>query len=217
MAARPAHRCAADALLVLSLAGGASAPRRLLLERCGGAGAALAAGPAAWRAAGLSEAQAQALREPDPAALDAARAWLAQPRHHLLGCHDPDYPALLRRIAAPPLALYVDGDPSALWHPALAVVGSRSPSAGGRDNAYRFARALAEAGMAVVSGMAAGVDAAAHEAALARGGGLTVAVVGTGADLAYPRQHAALRARIAERGAVVSEHPPGTGARPSHF
>lgn len=71
--------------------------------------------------------------------------------------------------------------------------------------------------MAVVSGMAAGVDAAAHEAALARGGGLTVAVVGTGADLAYPRQHAALRARIAARGAVVSEHPPGTGARPSHF
>ncbi|MBB4127393.1 DNA processing protein [Xanthomonas translucens] len=213
-----AHSPSTDpALLALSLAGGASAPRRRLLERHGSAAAALAAGPAAWQAAGLDPAQRAALRQPDRAAMGAALAWLAGPRRYLLGCHDPDYPALLLRSPNPPLALYLEGDPAALWHPAVAVVGSRAPSAGGRDNASRFALALATSGLAVTSGMAAGVDAAAHTAALSRQDALTVAVVGTGADLAYPRQHAALRERIAARGAVVSEHPPGTPARPSHF
>ena len=75
-----------------------------------------------------------------------SRRWLEQPHHHLLGWHDPDYPALLRRIASPPLALFVAGDPACLWHPAVAVVGSRSPSAGGRDNAFDFAQALAASG-----------------------------------------------------------------------
>ncbi|MDQ1091797.1 DNA processing protein [Xanthomonas sacchari] len=205
------------ALLVLSLAGGASAPRRQLLEQHGSPAAALAAGPAGWHAAGLDAAQIAALQRPDRAALEAAEHWLAQPGRHLLGCHDADYPTLLRRAPNPPLALYVDGDPAALWHPAVAVVGSRAPSAGGRDNAYGFALALAAAGFAVTSGMASGVDAAAHRAALSRADGRTVAVVGTGPDLAYPRQHAALRTQIAERGAVVSEHPPGTPARPGHF
>ncbi|UKE47594.1 DNA-processing protein DprA [Xanthomonas cerealis] len=214
---RPAAACADPALLALCLAGGASAPRRRLLDHCGSPAAALAAGAGAWRAAGLDPAQIAALQRPDRAAVDAALAWLALPRRHLLGCHDPDYPALLLRSPNPPLALYLEGDPEALWHPAVAVVGSRAPSAGGRDNAQRFAQALATAGFAVTSGMAAGVDAAAHAAALSRQDGLTVAVVGTGPDLAYPRQHAALRERIAARGAVVSEHPPGTPARPGHF
>lgn len=213
---RPAAACADPALLTLCLAGGASAPRRRLLDHCGSPAAALAAGAGAWRAAGLDPAQIAALQRPDRAAVDAALAWLALPRRHL-GCHDPDYPALLLRSPNPPLALYLEGDPTALWHPAVAVVGSRAPSAGGRDNAQRFALTLATAGFAVTSGMAAGVDAAAHAAALSRQDGLTVAVVGTGADLAYPRQHAALRERIAARGAVVSEHPPGTPARPGHF
>ncbi|WP_369942703.1 DNA-processing protein DprA [Xanthomonas medicagonis] len=214
----PASCTGADpALLALSLAGGASAPRKRLLEQCGSPAAALNAGPVAWRAAGLDAAQIAALRRPDAAAMDAAQAWLAQPCRHLLGCHDPDYPALLLRAPNPPLALYLEGDPAALWHPAVAVVGSRAPSAGGRDNAARFALALAAAGLTVTSGMAAGVDAAAHAAALSRQDGRTVAVVGTGVDLAYPHQHAALRERIAARGAVVSEHPPGTPPRPGHF
>ncbi|WP_045737422.1 DNA-processing protein DprA [Xanthomonas sp. MUS 060] len=205
------------ALLALSLAGGACAPRRHLLQHHGSPAAALDAGPIAWRAAGLEPAQIAALRQPDQDALDTAQRWLAEPRRHLLGCHDPDYPALLLRAPNPPLALYVDGDPSVMWHPAVAIVGSRAPSAGGRDNAACFALALATAGIAVTSGMAAGIDAAAHTAVLSHQGGLTLAVVGTGPDLAYPRQNAELRERIAAHGAVISEYPPGTPPRAGHF
>jgi DNA processing protein len=142
--------------------------------------------------------------------------WLQASGHHLVGWHDPDYPALLRRISSPPLALFVAGDPALLWHPAVAIVGSRSPSAGGRDNAFDFARALAASGLAVASGLAAGIDTAAHEGALADGG-LTLAVLGTGPDVPYPRANTELHARIAVAGAVVSEHPPGTGAQRGHF
>ena len=205
------------ALLKLTLAGGAVAPRRGLLDAHGDPQRSLAAGASAWRAAGLGETQIQRLRQPDADELQRALAWLAHPRHHLIGWHDSDYPPLLRQIGSPPLALFVDGDPSLLWHAGVAVVGSRSPTAGGRDNAAAFARALAASGTAVISGMAAGIDAAAHEAALAVDGGVTIAVLGTGPDLAYPPQHADLRERIAQRGAVVSEHPPGTPAKPSHF
>lgn len=205
------------ALLTLLLAGGRVAPRRALLDDTRSAAATLAAGPSAWRRAGLAEEQIRALAAPDAEALQRSLAWLAQPGHHLLGWRHPDYPALLRAIASPPLALFVDGDPALLWHPGVAVVGSRSPTAGGRDNARDFARALARSGLAVVSGLAAGIDAAAHEAALAVEGGLTVAVVGTGPDVVYPPSHASLHQRIAARGAVVSEHPPGTPARPAHF
>ncbi|NZA25831.1 DNA-protecting protein DprA, partial [Luteimonas sp. SJ-92] len=145
-----------------------------------------------------------------------SRDWLARPGHHLLGWHDPDYPPLLRAAPSPPLALFVAGDPMLLWHPAVAVVGSRSPSAGGRDNARAFAHALAASGLGVTSGLALGIDTAAHLAALAAGGP-TVAVLGSGIDRPYPRTNAALHARIAEAGAVVSEHPPGTGALREHF
>jgi DNA processing protein len=205
------------ALLKLILAGGAVAPRRGLLDAHGAPARSLAAGASAWRAAGLAEAQIQRIRQPDNELLRRTCQWLEHARHHLLGWHDPDYPPLLRRISSPPLALFVDGDPSLLWHAGVAVVGSRSPTAGGRDNAYSFAKAFAASGTAVISGMAAGIDAAAHEAALTTPQGVTVAVLGTGPDLAYPPHHAGLRERIAAQGAVVSEHPPGTQAKPAHF
>ena len=156
-----------------------------------------------------------ALRQPDPGRLDADLAWLTQPHNHLLGWHDPDYPALLRRGPNPPAILFVAGDPALLWSPQIAVVGSRRPSAGGRDHARRFGRAFAHAGWTVTSGLAEGIDTAAHEAALSIG--RTVAVVGTGPDVAYPSLNAGLMARIAAEGAVVSEHPPGTDALASHF
>ena len=152
-----------------------------------------------------------------PARVREALAWLARPGHHLLGRQDPRYPPLLRQAPQPPQALFVDGDPDLLWLPAVAVVGSRGASAGGCDNARRFSATLCRAGVAITSGLATGIDAAAHQAALATPGGITLAVLGTGPDLAYPRRHAALRERIAAQGAVVSEHPPGTAARAWHF
>ena len=205
------------ALLILILAGGAVAPRRALLDMHETPARSLAAGAPAWRASGLTEPQVQRLRQPPQEELQRGLAWLALPGHRLLGWHDPDYPPLLRRISSPPLALFVDGDAALLWHAGIAIVGSRSPTAGGRDNAYAFAKAFAASGTAVISGMAAGIDAAAHEAALATPHGVTVAVLGTGPDLAYPPHHASLRDRIAAQGAVVSEHPPGTVAKPAHF
>ena len=207
---------ATDALLRLVLAGGGLAARRLLLETHGAAAAALAAGARAWREAGLTQEQAEALRRPEPALLARSRAWLQCGGHHLVGWTDPDYPPLLRRGANPPMALFVAGEPARLWHPQVAVVGSRAATAGGMDNAGAFSSALVAAGFGVTSGMAAGIDTAAHEAALAAGG-LTLAVLGTGPDEPYPRANRALHARIAATGAVVSEHPPGTGPLREHF
>ena len=207
------------ALARLVLAGGPVRPRRRLLERCGSPGSALLAGADAWRAAGLDTAQIARLQawDADDDALAHTRHWLQAPGRHLIGWHDEDYPALLRAMSSPPLALFVEGDPGLLWRPAVAVVGSRTPTSGGRDNAHYFARSLAAAGIVVVSGMARGIDAAAHEAALAAGSGTTVAVVGTGPDVTYPPAHDGLRDRLAMHGAVVSEHPPGTPALRSHF
>lgn len=208
--------CDEEALLRLAGAGGNVPARRRMLETHGSPSGALAAGVRDWRSHGLDEAQIRALSQPDETALVAGRTWLAQPAHHLLGWHDPDYPALLRRIASPPLLLYVAGDPASLWHPAVAVVGTRSPTAGGLDNARDFAHALAISGLGVVSGLAAGIDTQAHTAALAADA-RTVAVLGTGPDVPYPRANAALHARIVAAGVVVSEHPPGTLARREHF
>ncbi|GAA3924131.1 DNA-processing protein DprA [Luteimonas lutimaris] len=207
-----------DALLRLLEAGGPAAPRRALLEAHGDPVATLEAGPRAWRLAGCDDAQVRALQATaaTPAPRERSHAWLAEAGHHLLGWHDPDYPALLRRIPNPPLALFVAGDPGLLWHPSVAVVGSRSPTAGGRDNARDFARAIAATGLGIASGLAAGIDTAAHEAALAAGG-VTLAVLGTGIDQPYPRANAGLYARIAETGAVASEYPPGTGVQRGHF
>ena len=208
----------ATALARLVLAGGPAQCRRHLLDRHGSPVAALAAGAGAWRASGLDPAQIAALQDRAISeALARTRDWLQVPGHHLVGWHDADYPAPLRTISSPPLALFIDGDPALLWRPAVAVVGSRTPTSGGRDNAHAFARGLAASCIVVASGMARGVDAEAHEAALACGPGTTFAVVGTGPDLTYPPAHERLRERLAREGAVVSEHPPGTPALRTHF
>jgi DNA processing protein len=146
----------------------------------------------------------------------AIRAWLQAPDHHLIPLGSEDYPALLARVPDPPAALFVAGDPALLWHPQIAVVGSRNPSAAGRDNASDFAHELARGGLAITSGLADGVDAAAHRAAL-DADAPTIAVIGTGIDLAYPRKHRALQEEIAARGAVVSEYPLGMPAAKGHF
>lgn len=209
--------CSTEALLRLVLAGGAIGPRRLLLSRFDDPACALRAGPSAWRAAGCTAEQRALLALPEPRALARGLAWLERPDRHLLGATDADYPDLLRELDTAPLALFIEGDPAALWHPGVAVVGSRTPSPSGAELAAAFAAALARSGLAVVSGLAAGVDARAHQAALEVEAGRTVAVVATGLDLAYPPGHADLQARIARRGAVVSEYPPGTAARAGQF
>lgn len=156
------------------------------------------------------------LAAPDPVRLAEDEAWLAAPDHHLLVCDSEDFPVLLREIGSAPAALFVIGDPALLWTAQIAVVGARSASAAGVANARAFARAFTLAGNTVTSGLAEGIDGAAHAAAL-DAGGKTVAVLGTGIDLVYPRQHAELAARIAASGALVSEYPPGVPGHPKHF
>ncbi len=204
------------ALLTLLLAGGPMAPLRALLDRFENPGSAIAAGTEAWRSAGCTPEQCRALARPDAAALESAQAWLAAPNHHLLGRADPDYPPLLHGSPNAPLALFVAGNPTQLWTPAIAIVGSRAPSPGGRDNARDFATELARNGLTIASGLAAGIDAAAHRAALAYGG-VTYAVIGTGPDVIYPRHHRELQAQVAAAGAVVSEYLPGTPPRSGQF
>ncbi|HTD28830.1 MAG TPA: DNA-processing protein DprA [Xanthomonadaceae bacterium] len=171
--------------------------------------------PGEWHAAG-ADAAALAMLRPLDTIRASDLAWLDAPDHHLIGWDDPDYPALLRRISSPPPALFVAGDPNLLWHAQIAVVGSRNATAGGVDNARDFARALVASGLTITSGMAEGVDAAAHLAAL-EAHAPTIAVVGTGTDIIYPRRHARLAARIRANGAIVSEFLPGTEAQAQHF
>ena len=156
------------------------------------------------------------LEHPDEARLALDAAWLAEPGHRLLRCTDADFPPQLEHIAQPPAVLFVAGDASLLLHPQVAIVGARAASASGKAHARAFSRTLADAGFAITSGMADGIDGAAHCAALETGA-RTLAVIGTGPDRVYPRKHHGLARRLAEHGVLVSEFPPGTPARADHF
>ena len=149
-------------------------------------------------------------------AIEADLRWLEQPTHHFLPIDSPRYPALLAELPDAPAGLFVRGDPDALSLPQLAIVGSRNPTAAGNDNARQFAAHLARAGLAITSGLAIGIDAAAHHGAL-QAGGKTIAVCGTGLDIDYPRANAGLAAAIASAGALVSEFPLGTPAAKGNF
>jgi DNA processing protein len=178
----------------------------------------LAAGYAALRQH-VPEAIALALCELDKGValkIAVAQDWLALPGHHLLPFTHPAFPATLHAIPDPPLMLYCIGDPALLSRPMLAIVGSRNASVQGRANAEAFAKALSGAGLAIVSGLALGIDAHAHAGGL-QGAGSTVAVVGTGVDLVYPRRHQQLAARIASEGCIVSEYSLGTPVLASNF
>ena len=144
------------------------------------------------------------------------REWAEQPDHHIIDASSADFPDLLRQIPDAPLRLYVAGNIDALHLPALAIVGSRNPTEGGRQNAYQFAKHLGRAGFCIVSGLAEGTDSAAHEGALA-GGGMTVAFLGHGIDSIYPARNRGLAKRIRERGALCSEFPLGSAPRREHF
>ena len=146
-------------------------------------------------------------------------AWLDGEEHHLVTLGDPSYPDSLLTIHDPPLLLYVHGRLHHLAQPAISIVGSRSATAGGLDNARAFARHLAQEGWCIISGLASGIDTAAHEGALQAGPdrGSTVAILGTGIDIVYPARNRALAHQIAEHGALVSEFPLGTRAIPYQF
>lgn len=148
--------------------------------------------------------------------IEAALEWAARPAHAVLTLADAEYPKQLLEIADPPVLLYVAGDPKLLHSFALAVVGSRNATPQGLKNAQSFARAFSEAGFAIVSGLALGVDSAAHTGGL-EGRGSTVAVLGTGIDIIYPRRNESLAREISLRGALVSEFALGTPPSPGNF
>lgn len=189
---------------------------RKLIDHFGSAENALAAGRKRWTALGLSRSLIRALEKPDKSLLKGDLEWAAEPQHHLVGWGSSSYPPQLAAISAPPPILYVIGDPGHLLTAQLAIVGSRNPTPGGRELAGEFAAFAAGAGLTVTSGLALGVDAAAHAGAL-EGGGPTVAVMATGPDRVYPKRHHELAGRIAGQGALVTEFAPGTPPLPDHF
>ena len=142
--------------------------------------------------------------------------WLKQESHHILRLGDDSYPDLLAGIAGAPAQLYVVGDPELLHLPALAIVGSRNPTRGGARNAFEFARHLGATGFCIVSGLAQGIDAAAHRGALAARAP-TIAFLGHGIDRVYPACNRDLAHEIARHGALVSEFPLGTAPNRALF
>ena len=167
-------------------------------------------------ATGISERTLQALQSPDWALVERDLTWFAEPERHIVTIQDARYPQLLKEITDPPSILFVQGDVSLLSSWQLAVVGSRNPSPSGRDNAFEFSRFLAQGGMTITSGLAMGIDAAAHQGALAVQG-KTVAVIGTGLDRVYPAKHRDLAHDIVQHGAIVSEFALGTSPRAENF
>lgn len=193
---------------------------RRLLAAFGLPQAVLAQDPARLRDA-AEPAVARVLAAPPDAdvsaRIDRTLQWLDSPGHHLVTMGDAAYPARLLDLADPPLVLYVNGHVARLQAPSLGIVGARHATAQGVRNAQTFASAFSDAGLTVVSGLALGIDAAAHAAALDGPGG-TVAIVGTGVDIVYPARHHKLAHQIVDTGgAIVSEFPLGTPGLPNHF
>ncbi|THF62076.1 DNA-processing protein DprA [Pseudothauera rhizosphaerae] len=206
------------AWLRLTLAAGIGPERqRRLLAAFGLPESVFAAGRGALVAVVGRETADAVLAPPDQAAIDTALAWAEEPGNHVLTLADAGYPQALYDAPDPPVLLYAKGDLTLLERPALAIVGARSATPQGQDNARAFARNLAEQGFAIVSGLALGIDAAAHRGALDADGGGTIAVIGTGADRIYPARNQALARSIAERGLILSEFPLGTPPLPHNF
>ena len=182
----------------------------------GSARALVTASEVAWKSAGIPSTARQYLSRTAHCGSNAERDWLDHPGHHLVPFVDPRYPAMLYSSGGGPAALYVAGDPEVLNEPQLAIVGARNPTPQGRQNAADFAERLAEHGLAITSGLADGIDTAAHRGAL-NGQGSTVAVLGSGIDIIYPRGNLALSREIERQGALISEFPLGTAPRRQNF
>lgn len=168
-------------------------------------------------ALGLPERCVIALSAPDWEGVAQDLRWAEESHHHILTWGDPRYPAQLMHAADAPPVLFIAGDPAVLQQRQLAIVGSRNPSPSGLEHAQQFACRLVQAGLAITSGLALGIDAASHQGAL-QAKGVTIAVLGCGLDRIYPRSHATLaRAIVADGGAVVTEFPIGVRPKAEHF
>ncbi len=156
------------------------------------------------------------LERQSASAVPKAVQWAESPGHSILTLQDPLYPKLLLEIPDPPPLLYVAGRTDLLNLPAVAIVGSRNATPHGLDSARRFGKALSECGLTIVSGLALGVDAAAHDGGM-QGPGSTIAVLGTGVDIAYPKRNETLARKIEAHGALVSEMPLGAPPLAGNF
>ena len=172
--------------------------------------------PALATELGLAPAIVKQLRQPNWSQVDADLAWAAQDGHEILFYADQDYPVLLKQTASPPALLYMQGDRRILSLPRFAIVGSRNPTASGKDTAYQFAKHLAKQGLCIASGLALGIDAAAHQGALA-GDGFTIAVLGSGLQNIYPARNKKLAEQISAMGIVMSEFPLNTPPKAENF
>jgi DNA processing protein len=204
-----------EAWVCLQLSGVAPRPLAQMLRAFGSPEAVLAATPAQRRAA-AADAPGSIVAPPDPERLRRSLDWLATPGASLVAWDDADYPRALLEIGDAPPAFYCLGRRELLARPALAIVGSRNATPQGCADAEAFAAALAAGGLTIVSGLALGIDAAAHRGALPHPGS-SVAVVGTGLDRVYPARNRALAHALAERGALISEFAPGTPPLKANF
>lgn len=223
LTARPVEIQDLTAWLNLTLASGVGPRTQQQLLRAFGQ-------PAAVFAAGLSAVAgvvgiktAQSLfdgctQEAQQALIARTLSWQEESDHHIITLADRDYPQRLLESADPPSLLYVNGDPAYLNYPAIGIVGSRNATPQGIENALAFSRVLADAGFTIVSGLALGIDAAAHEGALrSNAPSGTIAIIGTGIDRVYPAGNKKLAHLISGKGCIVSEFPLGTTATASNF
>jgi len=187
-----------------------------LIKHFGDIDAVFAADETALQAIGLRQQARSGILDPDWPAVEAALAWVDAPGRHILTFASHAYPQLLRQISDPPVLLYCEGDIEILQRPTLSIVGSRSPTPSGAETAHAFAAQLSRLGFVIASGMALGIDAAAHHGCIAAQGA-TIAVVGTGLDRIYPARHVELAAQIRSQGVLISEFPLGTPPLGRHF
>ena len=190
--------------------------QRALLTAFGSPSAAVGASVTAAAAIIGAEAAHALARGPEPGLLERTLRWLAEPGCHLVALGDAAYPKALLEAGDPPCVLYVQGRCELLNAPAIAVVGSRNATPQGVRDAEAFAEAFSRAGFCVVSGLAIGVDAAAHRGGL-KAAGSSIAVLGTGPDRVYPASNRALAHALAEHGCLATEYPLGTPAVPGNF
>jgi DNA processing protein len=168
------------------------------------------------QAAGLSPRLISALQKPDAAVVEKNIRWAEHANHHILSYDDPRYPVLLKETVGAPAILFVAGDVDLLQTQQIAIVGSRNPTPSGVRTARDFAQQLSQQGLTITSGLALGIDAASHQATL-DSAGKTIAVLGSGVDVIYPRTHKKLAEAIVEKGALVSEYPLGMPPKAVHF